>query len=191
MIDKEKWPAGPWKSEPDLLYWMTNLGLPALIRRNRGFGHLTGYVGVPNGHRDFKRKYDSLSYSVHGGLSFADYWPEFPDHWWIGFDCNHEGDFAPMRPREFNFMDESPDSYRTISYVKQECESLARQIGRAKFWVNTYNLFCEALIELSFLPNDDWRIISDQLEDAFGGDPAVGRVSNAISSQLTKELVTR
>ncbi len=185
MIDKEKWPAGPWKSEPDLLYWMTNLGLPALIRRNRWFGHLTGYVGVPAGHKDFERTYDSLSYSVHGGLTFADYWPEFPDHWWIGFDCNHEGDFAPMwRPREFNFTDESPDSYRTISYVKRECESLARQIGRVKSRENTYNLFREALIELTFLSPADFTAMAEDLTDAFNLDSIAHEVGNAIAKEL-------
>lgn len=54
---KESWGQGPWVSEPDKVQWLDEAsGLPCLIVRGP-MGALCGYVGVPEGHPFFKKKY--------------------------------------------------------------------------------------------------------------------------------------
>lgn len=66
--------------------------------------------------------------------------------WWFGFDCNHAFDLAPgfeLHMRELDarhalgpakpWLDDSGlplVKYRTISYVREECANLARQLER-------------------------------------------------------------
>lgn len=101
FTDKSGWPDGPWRAEPDKLQWVTEAGLPGLIVRN-GAGALCGYVGIPEGHPWFAKRYsecatpevhedpeDGENHSwcnhspgsqveVHGGLTFSDFCS--PDH---------------------------------------------------------------------------------------------------------------
>lgn len=150
IYDKSNWPDGPWIHEPDeVQYQDVDTDLPCLIKRNYT-GALCGYVGVLPGHKlhGINYHYNKLDelYStldVHGGVTYTglcdvsrsckfygvcnDTDPEEPKHiiWWIGFDCNHFQDFAPacnigLNDRLYN--------YRTISYVKEECSKLAKQL---------------------------------------------------------------
>jgi hypothetical protein len=54
------------------------------------------------------------------------------DIWWFGFDCAHAGDLCPGMP---TFVSGSlsirADVYRDLSYVKNECALLARQLKAA------------------------------------------------------------
>ena len=54
-------------------------------------GHRCGYVRILKGSRWYGKDYDSIPFSVHGGLTFADKFShkELPKGWWIGFDCAH------------------------------------------------------------------------------------------------------
>lgn len=56
---KTDWPDGPWKTEPDKVQFITKVGLPALIVRNRG-GALCGYVGVGPGHPFYEKDYSAI-----------------------------------------------------------------------------------------------------------------------------------
>jgi hypothetical protein len=70
---------------------------------------------------------------VHGGITYsaADL-PgdaledeDFPaDTWWFGFDCAHFGDLMPKMGAALPLGGE----YRTVQYVEEECEELARQL---------------------------------------------------------------
>ena len=71
---------------------------------------------------------------VHGGLTYANdgVWEELDtlpdDWWWLGFDCGHAGDIIPSMP-SMQFPD---DQYRNISYVIENCKSLAAQLDALK-----------------------------------------------------------
>lgn len=70
--DKPDYPGGPWDSEPDKKQWMDEeTGLPCLIVRNPFMGNLCGYVGVPEGHPDFRKPHKEVLVKVHGCLSYS------------------------------------------------------------------------------------------------------------------------
>lgn len=82
--------------------------------------HLCGYVQVPEEHPLYLRPYGDFEVSVHGGLTF-DCEAEAPfSGYWIGFDCAHSGDSSPTHSG-FGI-------YRTVLYVRDECERLIRQL---------------------------------------------------------------
>lgn len=140
----------PWLDEPNRVEFRT-LNFPCLIRRVEGSGHLCGYVAVPPGHPWHGLDWDEISAEVHGGLTYASECSEsvchVPAHgesddvWWIGFDCAHSGDLIPLSSQFIAFPDfgDSPygTTYRTIEYVRAECESLARQAKEAGHDQNT------------------------------------------------------
>jgi hypothetical protein len=49
--------------------------------------------------------------------------------WWLGFDCAHSGDVMPAHSRLFEHPSSWGESYKSLDYVKRECESLARQLA--------------------------------------------------------------
>ena len=102
--------------------------------------HLCGYIGLPSkvdigSHtyehpwfiQDYKGYFDEGSLhvfvNVHGGITWG---PGYSDNGcmsfyinkpltWIGFDCNHLGDWTPGNPS---------GEYRTIDFVTQECNKV-------------------------------------------------------------------
>lgn len=95
---------------------------------------------------------DSTYPDVHGGLTYAAACQEQEDEakgichvpapgrpgdvWWLGFDCAHSFDVAPgMLAREREMGLSTPrfpgESYKTVRYVQNECERLARQLVTA------------------------------------------------------------
>lgn len=63
-------------------------------------------------------------FDVHGSITFSnsDLLDEGDDGWWFGFDCNHLGDKSLIMPEFFEGV------HRSLEYVVDECESLARQL---------------------------------------------------------------
>lgn len=143
-------PEGPWKHEPDKLQYTDRIsGLPCLIVRNP-MGALCGYVGVGSRHPAYGKFYDDVDVRVHGGLTFSDFCQEGgkichkvspgedDNVWWLGFDCAHGGDLLPsmlsLRKRhpELKALASGtfcrPDTYRNISYVKEQNQMLALQL---------------------------------------------------------------
>lgn len=148
---REEWGPGPWQDEPDLVEWRNDTGYALLIVRG-GMGALCGYVGVPPGHPLHGVRYNTEDHEaldslhVHGGLTFSDAChegghichvaqPGEPDQvWWLGFDCNHGGDYDPGgraicrkyiaggRPMEEH------EQYWALEAVRGEVESLAAQL---------------------------------------------------------------
>lgn len=147
----ERHPAGdgPWADEPDKVQWIDpETGLDCLIVRNP-MGALCGYVGVPPGHPWHGADYDDVDVDVHGGLTFASSCHEDApkdmgvchvpapgrpaDVWWLGFDCCHSDDVAPMYVDTYIDMLTTPGwpapTYKDVSYVSAQCELLAEQVA--------------------------------------------------------------
>ncbi len=144
-VDKSKWGAGEWNSEPDKRQWSDpETGLPCLIVRGP-LGALCGYVGVSDGHPFFGKDYNSVDVDCHGGLTFSNTCanveeteeghyichvaePNEPQKvWWLGFDCGH---FMDKTPGSF-YAREDDGIYRNIAYVTDEVTKLAKQISGA------------------------------------------------------------
>jgi len=70
---------------------------------------------------DFVEPTPHCVFEVHGGITFSR--PQRDDDrakWWFGFDCSHHEDRTALCPE---------GTYRTIEYVKAQCESLAAQLA--------------------------------------------------------------
>lgn len=73
----------------------------------------------------------TMVFDVHGSLTYSGdgkfFDPEDKDGHWFGFDCGHAGD-AQIEPSPYY----KPEGIvRSLDYVVDECESLARQIENA------------------------------------------------------------
>lgn len=136
---RAKWPAGPWVTEPDRVEWR-HKGVPCLIVRSPGGGHLCGYAAVPPGHPWHGKGMgwdDGVHPDVHGGVTYAEGCagqvchvpqPGEPDNvWWLGFDCAHLYDLSPGYLEHRTWIDPEA-SYKGVLYVKRQAESLAEQI---------------------------------------------------------------
>jgi len=124
LMDRSKWPNGPWLEEPDKAYWRDKTtGYFCAIRRSP-LGSLCGYVFLPKTHPAYLGTYDYIDVEVHGGLTYGQ---ESGKFFKVGFDCAHFEDFVP------GFAALSPEITRGCHYwnwqeVKLEVESLAQQL---------------------------------------------------------------
>lgn len=131
----------PWLSEPNRVEFKYK-GFDCLINRviwERGAGHLCGYVAVKKEHPAYGKGYDDVAVDIHGGLSYSNKCSgeichkvedgEDDNVWWLGFDCAHYSDYIPGQANPFQGEN---DTYRTIEYVKWECESLVDQLLEMK-----------------------------------------------------------
>lgn len=140
-VDRSGWPAGPWDSEPDRVDFH-HAGFACLALRAGRQGNWCGYVGVPKDHPAYGGDYNDLDVQVHGGLTYGSacdgericHVPapgESDDLWWLGFDCLHFRDRAPG----FSFHADPDAEYRTLTYVRNEIESLADQLAAVRAMV--------------------------------------------------------
>lgn len=142
MIDRSKWPRGPWDEEPEDRVEFEHAGLPCLLRRSPGSGGWCGYAAVPPGHPLHGADYGDLGdIEVHGGLTYSDPCageichvpkPGEPDDvWWFGFDCAHAYDRTPGMEAALAAMGGlGPDAvYRTRAYAEAETRRLAEQLA--------------------------------------------------------------
>lgn len=121
--------------------WTTEAGLRAVVLV-QPWGSRCGYVGVEATHKLHGKDYDSVDVEVHGGLTYARGYSDYPADnkgmWWFGYDCAHVGD-----GRDRNLMDEEYKSIytprtlayfdeggvvRSLEYCVGECERLAKQL---------------------------------------------------------------
>ena len=143
------------KSEPNRETF-TYEGYKCLIVRHPEFGHLCGYVGIPEGHKYYKKHYDDVPLEVHGGLTFSDFWEDENDNlWYLGFDCAHAWDLSPfMHKRDREIYNSQPrskywingveheykerdlgaelmkhETYRDIEYVRIQCKKMVKQLN--------------------------------------------------------------
>lgn len=152
-IDKSTWGPGPWQSEPDRVEF-EHAGFPCLIVRHESAGHLCGYVAVPPGHLwhgfDFSGWSDGKrpepEPEAHGGITYANAChgrvchvpkPGEPDDvWWLGFDAAHAGDLSPGDGWSTRHIGTATgwvgvNDYRTVEYMRRQCEQLAEQAKAA------------------------------------------------------------
>ncbi len=147
------WGPGPWEREPDYIYWTSQVGYPAAIRRSPVSGSLNGYVAVPEGHPYHGLDWQTLELGVepHGGLTYAGHMTLVELGWWLGFDSAHAYDHMPaiealchsLRgpqhwaryavqgqpvPEPFQGLG---GTYRPLAYMMAETESLARELHAA------------------------------------------------------------
>ena len=145
LYDKTKWPDGPWKEEPDRVFWYGPASkLWFLLNRNGGNGAWMGYVGVEPDYPFYRLDafgfYDEEEgrikglediLSVHGGITYSGMRRDersLPNHiWWIGFDCSHAYDYCPGMPERDRDLT-NPEGYKDIAYVTKEVQRLAAQI---------------------------------------------------------------
>lgn len=138
-IDKSFWPRGEWDDEPDKAQWQDEKTQLHCLAVRTDFGHWCGYVAVNSKHPMFAQDYNIPEVEVHGGLTFGGFCSEDKEHgichlvedgeddrvFWFGFDCAHSGDYVPGWG---NYKMYSQGMYRTFSYVKEQCASLALQL---------------------------------------------------------------
>lgn len=158
---KALWGKGPWDDEPDYLEFQTRFGYRAVIKRMEAYGHLCGYVEVKPGHilhgahymecvddEDDDNPFELTArgrylqgIGVHGRLTFSQPGDVFrtddnsdKSGWWFGFDCNHSFDSNPVGVGTKNFILGGTDveSYRTMQYVRLQCEELAEGLFQAE-----------------------------------------------------------
>lgn len=113
--------------EPERVVWLSEVGYPCVLSRNHS-GAWCGYVGLPPEH--VVAGHSARDLDVHGGVTYGPSpakWPQAlsdaDPSVYVGFDCNHAGDFSPG-------LDYAGDrgQYRTVAYAREECEKLARQL---------------------------------------------------------------
>lgn len=150
-------PPGEWRNEPDKKQWMDKeTQMPCLIVRNYR-GALCGYVGVNKEHAFFNKEFygmidsDHEQYDaeetllVHGGITFTGKCQnnkegichiveenEDDNIWWLGFDCNHCDDLAPIDGSDYLNRFYNKPVYRNITYVENEIRNLAKQLKEIK-----------------------------------------------------------
>lgn len=104
-------------------------------------GHRCGYVGIPKGHRLYKKDCEHIK--CHGGITYQDDWlheRDDEDVWWIGFDCGHCYDRRDIETARKYFSDEilnleflehmsnNEHELRTLDYCIEECKNIVEQI---------------------------------------------------------------
>jgi hypothetical protein len=124
LLDKSKWPNGPWFEEPDKAYWRDpTTGYFCSIKRNP-MGSLCGYVHLRKTHPAFLGDYDHIEVDCPGGLTFG---RKVGSFFVIGFDCAHYTDYSPGMAALVPKVMEGCH-YWTFKEVKAEVESLAKQL---------------------------------------------------------------
>lgn len=97
-------------------------GFNACIRRHSNFGHLCGYVEVPDG-----LDIDINEIDCHGGITFNDRWDELPTAGrYIGFDCMHLGDWDPFNAKQG--IARYHDTYKDSEFVLNEIKNIIKQL---------------------------------------------------------------
>ncbi len=144
---------GPWMDEPDRVVFSSH-GLNCLLLRNPTMFNWCGYVGVKKDHPNvtrlvlrknvlfrIERSYwddEDDDLDVHGGITFREECEE-DGLFWFGFDCAHYQDFVPCTlyytktiPGYPSLSFEMNDVYRTVNFVRDQTEQLAKQLSEKK-----------------------------------------------------------
>lgn len=131
----------PWLKEPNSRVWYDReTGLRCMISRANG-GHLCGYVRLPARSKALRkakaaRKTWNYRYSTHGGITYGGTL-RHQRGYWIGFDCAHLDDLAPLYAEQLETALGKPSVmsdgvYRDFAYVTEQVELLAKQVKEAK-----------------------------------------------------------
>jgi hypothetical protein len=125
--------------EADHVSWVDEeSGLPCVMKRHPRSGHWCGYVGVPPGHSEHGKDWDSARLKCHGGVTYADGCDGDPemgvchvpepgepdDVWGLGFDYAHSGDLSPWVDNPIF----DGERYWTQSMVERDVEDAASDL---------------------------------------------------------------
>lgn len=137
-------PEGPWKAEPDFVFWYDQNNNPLCISRLPFLGTFCGYIGCDKNSYYYKKDYDQIDLETHYGLTYSGFEPALilnnldlnlqQEFWWLGFDCVHWNDVKPMMEVYFQMQLKSnqQETYRNIFYIKDILENMAKQINSIK-----------------------------------------------------------
>jgi hypothetical protein len=132
-MKNENWGSGEWDNEPDLIEWIDDYsGYECRVRRNKHAGFLCGTVVVPETNRFHGMNYHDLKdaeFNVHQGISISGF--DRNGKYRIGFRCNLGFDIVPHK-KMLLYVDDG-DTYKNISYVKEQTERLAKQIYEMQY----------------------------------------------------------
>jgi hypothetical protein len=138
-MDRSSWGEGPWQEEVDKIQWPDpETGYPCLAVRNK-LGNWCGYVGIGQDHPAYGKDYEEVDVRVHGGLTYSAHCDEYREHgichipdpgepddtYWLGFDCAHSDDLSPGLHEYYQW---DWGKYRTLAYVREQCQYLAWQL---------------------------------------------------------------
>ena len=129
----------PWLTEPDEVSFEAS-GFACKIKRAPELGHLCGYVYVPPAHPYFGLNMKLLNLNCHGGITYS---REDDGMWCFGFDCAH---YLDIVPRIAGILKMEGYQYRTIEYVTNELNLLAKQLIEV---ASEFNLLAKQLREVA------------------------------------------
>lgn len=190
-IDKDSWPDGEWKDEPDHVAWLDAVtGYRCIIRRGDATGALCGYVSVNRSHPYHGKSHNDIDdIDVHGDLTYSELCSA-TGQWILGFDCAHLGDLCPMSLSSW-------ESYRNITYVRGEVILLKKQLhekekinNKGETNMNTKDLkqYKEVLTELEAemtILKEDIVTISKHVEKTNRQISHIRNVYNFLNNILT------
>jgi hypothetical protein len=96
--------------------------------------HLNGYVGVPKGHKLYKKDYNNKlldDIRIHGGLTYSGWLMGDKTYWFFGFDTAHYNDLC-MDCSYLPSLKGDTATYKDEKYVMGEVKSLLKQITAKK-----------------------------------------------------------
>jgi hypothetical protein len=114
-------------------------------------GYRCGYVGIPKGHKYYKKSYIDIPIDCHCGLTYSKkdlYSQSDKDTWWIGFDCAHACDGYDFETAKKLYAEDSEamgsilsleqigyykicnedNPIRTLDYCIEQCKRIVEQI---------------------------------------------------------------
>ena len=109
---------------------------------DENFGYRCGYVGIPKGHKLYKKHYSYIDCDCHGGLTFSDFNSILgEDLWCIGFDCNHGLDGIDLESckkygcKDLQFAERMYEIKKDFKFMDlgdcvEECKQIINQIIR-------------------------------------------------------------
>ena len=111
-------------------------GIKYLIKQNLRMYFWLAYVKLPKGSelekKYFKKGHDGIDLNCHGGLTFGaivtkenvkDYWQEFDEGVWVGWDYGHAGDFV-----DYGLSFENIDSLSDKRWEYKEIEAGVKDV---------------------------------------------------------------
>lgn len=120
-------PPGPWRDEQPTPIEFTIGDFSCVIMRIRDMGHLCGYIFLPEEHPAFPaRSVLENELKCHGGITYN---RAAKGGQWFGFNCAHAGDLVPAYFNGTGRWHAPGDTYRDLSFVRAELESLAAQLS--------------------------------------------------------------
>jgi hypothetical protein len=128
--------------------WLTASELHAVVIM-RDMGFRCGYVAVDKSHPFYEKPLGDSALEgieVHGGVTFAGFFEDTGQEWWIGFDCGHcfdapSKEFIESLPGVIKVLfGRSMGVHRDLAYCVKECEYLAHQLAVEKLAVDVKNM---------------------------------------------------